>query len=263
MGKEKGVIENMLSAIVIIKNEEQRLMKCLQQLEWADEIIVVDNESTDSSVNIARQFGATVVSIPDKDFSKLRMAGAQKATNDWILYIDIDEVITDQLKTEIEKITSHSNPQQTQAYVLKRTNYYLGVKWPTQDGMIRLIYKPSLIRWYGQLHETAEIKGDVGELQNRLEHYTHQSLEHMVNKTNEWSTIEAQLRYDANHPQIVQWRILRVMISGFWNSYINEGGWRLKTAGLIESIYQGFSMFITYSKLWEMQSKSSQIKKSK
>lgn len=251
----------MVSAIIIIKNEEQRIMKCLQQLDWAEEIIVVDNQSSDSSVNIARQFGATVVSLPDKDFSKLRMAGAQKATNDWILYIDIDEVVSDQLKKEIQDITSDNNPPQIHAYILKRINYYLGVKWPAEDGMIRLIFKPSLIRWYGQLHETAEINGNVGELQNRLTHFTHQSLEHMVNKTNEWSTIEAQLRYDANHPTIVQWRILRVMFTGFWNSYINEGGWRMKTAGLIESIYQGFSMFITYSKLWEMQSNLPQTKK--
>jgi len=77
----------------------------------------------------------------------------------------------------------------------------------------------------------------------------------MVAKTNEWSVVEARLRLDAHHPPVVWWRLVRVMITGFWESFVRNGGWRAGTVGFIESIYQGYSMFITYAKLWEMQVK--------
>jgi hypothetical protein len=75
----------------------------------------------------------------------------------------------------------------------------------------------------------------------------------MLNKTIEWSKIEAQLRLNAHHPKVVWWRLIRVMLTGFWDSYIKQGGWKAGTAGFIESIYQAYSMFVTYATLWEMQ----------
>ncbi|MCX6791872.1 MAG: hypothetical protein NT149_02440, partial [Candidatus Gottesmanbacteria bacterium] len=72
---------------------------------------------------------------------------------------------------------------------------------------------------------------------------------------NEWSRLEANLRLDAHHPPVVWWRLLRVMTTGFSSSFFAQGGWRAGTMGWIESIYQGFSMFITYAKLWEVQQK--------
>jgi hypothetical protein len=115
--------------------------------------------------------------------------------------------------------------------------------------------KSHLKGWYGQLHETPIIKGSIGELPGYLLHYTHQSLSEMLAKTIEWSTIEAKLRYEANHPRMTWWRFPLVMSRAFFSSYIAQDGWRAGTVGLIESIYQAFSMFITYAKLWEMQEK--------
>jgi hypothetical protein len=75
----------------------------------------------------------------------------------------------------------------------------------------------------------------------------------MVDKTNDWSIIEAKLRYDAFHPPVVWWRFLRVAYTGFADSFLTKGGWKAGLYGWIESIYQGYSMIITYAKLWEMQ----------
>jgi hypothetical protein len=77
----------------------------------------------------------------------------------------------------------------------------------------------------------------------------------MLNKTIDWSQTEAQLRYSGKHPKMAGWRFFRVMATGFFNSYIRQKGYKAGTAGLIESIYQGYSMFITYARLWEMQQK--------
>ncbi len=113
--------------------------------------------------------------------------------------------------------------------------------------------KSALMEWYGALHETARMKGAIGRLDAPLVHRTHRTLEEMVAKTNTWSKTEARLRYDANHPPVVWWRLLRVMTTAFWDSFIWQGGWKAGTVGWIESIYQAFSMFITYAKLWEKQ----------
>ena len=75
----------------------------------------------------------------------------------------------------------------------------------------------------------------------------------MVAKTINWSQIEAELRFKSNHPPMSWWRFIRVIITGFVNSYFIQKGYKAGTAGLVESIYQAFSMFITYARLWEMQ----------
>jgi glycosyltransferase involved in cell wall biosynthesis len=245
---------NMITLIVIAKNCEQTIEKFLRSFRWVDEIILVDNESSDLTAKKARIVGAKVLIVSGNNFSTLRNSAVEKASSDWLLYIDTDEEIPERLKQEILKITSTTpSKDEYQAYVIKRKNYYLGKHWPYEDGMIRLIYTSSLVRWFGELHETAEIKGDVGELKARLIHRTHTSLESMLDKTNKWSNAEAKLRFDAHHPDIVSWRLFRVFFTGFWEYYVRQSGWKVGTVGIIESIYQGFSLCITYMKLWELQ----------
>ena len=77
----------------------------------------------------------------------------------------------------------------------------------------------------------------------------------MVEKTNKWSESEAELRYKAGHPEMSWWRFLRVMFTAFTDSYFKEKGYKSGTAGLVEAVFQSFSMFITYAKLWEKQIK--------
>ncbi|HVZ58148.1 MAG TPA: hypothetical protein VG935_00130, partial [Patescibacteria group bacterium] len=145
------------------------------------------------------------------------------------------------------------------AYRIPRQNFYLGQHpWPVLEQHIRLFKRDSLIKWHGQLHETPEVKGKVGQLSAVLIHYTHRDLNSMVEKTNVWSETEAKLRLKAHHPEITWWRFPRVMLQAFYHSYIVEKGWKVGTAGVVESIYQAFSIFITYAKLWELQQENRQ-----
>jgi hypothetical protein len=116
-----------------------------------------------------------------------------------------------------------------------------------------------LVEWYGQLHESPKIKGEVGELDEFIIHYTHDDLSSMVKKTNTWSDVEAETRIHIHHPKMTWWRFPRVMLSAFWDSYIRQSGWKAGTAGFIESIYQSFSIFITYAKLWELQNEKRKV----
>lgn len=246
---------NTISAVIITKNESPRIKRCLKSVSWADEIIVIDNGSTDDTVKQAADSGARIVRFPGNDFSGIRNMGKYEAKNAWVLYVDADEEVTRQLQKEITGIINSENERIPDAFYIRRRNYYLGQKWPADDRMLRLFRKESLVGWYGRLHETADVKGRTGRLDSALIHRTHRTLEEMVAKTNNWSETEAELRLTNGHPAVVWWRILRVMTTGFYEYYVRQSGWKAGTVGLIESIYQAFSMFVTYAKLWEKQHK--------
>ena len=239
-----------VSAIIITKNEAPRIAACLEGVSWADEKIVIDSGSADETVELARKYGAKVTTCLSRDFSELRNTGAHNAKGAWLLYVDADESVTTDLRNEIQRVAKTGD---FDAYFIPRKNYYLGHVWPSRDGMVRLIRRSALVNWTGILHEHAVIRGSTGKLQNYFIHDTHRTLEEMVDKTNEWSGSEALLRFKSLHPPISWWRMLRVMMSAFWDSYVKQGGWRAGTPGLIESMYQAFSMFVTYAKLWELQ----------
>ncbi|MBM3283674.1 glycosyltransferase family 2 protein [Candidatus Gottesmanbacteria bacterium] len=242
-----------ISAIIITRNEEENIAECIESLDFTDEIVAVDNHSNDQTIAKAKLLKAKVYQVAGLDFSYLRNIGKEKAKSEWLLYVDADERISNDLAEEIKVITA--KPSTFSAFYVLRQNYYFGKLWPNREKIIRLIKKEALIGWQGKLHETPIVAGKVGYLKAPLLHYTHRDLTSMVKKTNEWSEIEAQLRYKSGHPSMSWWRFFRVMISAFLESYFNNGGWKVGTTGLIESIYQAFSMFITYAKLWEKQNK--------
>ncbi len=246
---------NKISAIIIAKNEEQLIQKCLESVRFCDEIIVVDNSSTDKTAEIARKHNAEVYVITANDFSKLRNEGLKKAKGEWILYVDADERITSELAKEIQNTVRSHNTKA--AYRLKRKNFYYGNhEWPHIEHILRLFNKKYLKEWYGQLHESPKVEGEVGELNGLLLHYSHRNLSEMVKKTIEWSKIEAELRFKAGHPKMALWRFPRVMFGAFYDSYFRQEGWKAGTIGIIESMYQAFSIFITYARLWELQNKA-------
>lgn len=252
MEKIKG-----LSIIILTKNESKIIEKLLHDVSWGQECIIVDNGSTDDTVQIARKSGANVIVDPTPDFSVLRNRGAEAAQGPWLFYLDTDEEVTHELHQEIANTIAHFDEKKDiPAYTIKRKNFYFGTQWPLEDGMIRFIFKPRLTGWFGKIHETATIQGSVGTLTNTLVHRTHSSLEEMVEKTNDWSEIEAKLRLDAHHPKIVPWRVIRMFVTEFFHSFITQKGYKVGTIGLLESMYQGFSVSITYCKLWELQQKA-------
>lgn len=244
-----------ISAIVIAKNEENMIADCLDSLSFCEEIIIVDNKSEDRTREIAEKMGAKVFEYSSEDFSDLRNYGLKNANGYWILYVDADERVTNELVKAIRHlITEDGRVDKLNGYFLKRKNFYFGNhEWPYIERLERLFRKDKLEGWYGKLHESPKIKGEIGELDGYLYHYTHKNLTSMLAKTIEWSRIEAELRFSKDHPKMTWWRFPRVMLTAFFDSYIRQGGWKVGIVGVIESMYQSFSIFITYARLWEMQ----------
>ncbi len=241
-----------LSVIILARNEESMISDCITSVSFADEIIVVDNNSTDSTVEIAKKMHAKVISTNAESFSTRREIGLQKASATHVLYLDADERVSAELKNEIEGFLSST--QDTDVFSIKRQNFYLGKNaWPKIETFVRFFKKTSLKGWRGELHETPQFSGAQGEFVGRIDHYTHRNFSSMVTKTNEWSGVEAKLRLDAAHPRMSWWRFPRVMLGAFYDSYVRQQGFRAGKVGFMESVFQSFSIFITYAKLWELQ----------
>lgn len=250
---------NKLSVIILTKNAEAIIADCLDSVMFADEVIVIDDSSSDRTADLAKHLGAKVYEYHAESFAKRREFGLQKTKYKWVLYIDADERISKDLAEEIKDIINKK--PETAAYRLRRKNFYLGNhEWPKIEKLERLFFRDAIKGWRGEVHETAIVEGRIGELSGYLLHYTHQDLSSMVDKTISWSGIEASLRFEAHHPKMSTWRFARVMLTAFYESYIKQKGYKIGTAGLIESIYQAFSMFITYARLWEMQQKKVKVK---
>ncbi|MBI2031285.1 MAG: glycosyltransferase family 2 protein [Candidatus Levybacteria bacterium] len=244
-----------ISAVVITKNEEEKIKDCIESISFCDEIIIVDNNSQDKTCEIAHKMGAKVFSLKSDSFSDLRNFGLEKASFEWILYVDADERVSEKLREEISLAVNNFR-NGIVSYRFKRKNFYFGNhEWPYIEKMERLFLRKKLKSWKGKLHESPIFDGDIKELEGFLLHFTHHDLSSMVTKTLSWSEIEAGLKFSNNHPKMTWWRFPRVMLSAFLDSYIKQSGWKAGTAGIIESIYQAFSIFITYARLWEFQNK--------
>jgi len=243
-----------ISAIILTNNSEALIADCIDSVSFCDEIIVIDDSSMDRTPDLAKHLGAKVYNYKSKSFAEKRNYGREKAKYKWVLYIDDDERVTKELENSIKEKVLNIKGKVYSAYKVKRKNFYLGNhEWPSSEEHLRLFNKNSLKEWKGKLHETPVVEGEISELDGFLLHYTHRDLSSMVQKTAEWSGVEAELRLKANHPQMRSWRFFRVMFTAFYDSYIKQKGYKAGTAGLIESLYQAFSIFITYARLWELQ----------
>ena len=243
-----------LSVIVICKNEEQMIRNCLESVKWADEIIVVDNGSTDKTLEIAKEFNAKIVKFESSDFSTTRNKGVEVAKGEWVLYVDADERVLKPLKEEINELIAGTG---FSAFALSRKNIIFGeyVNYGPykKDWVIRLFRKSDFETWVGKVHEYGKFKGELGYAKNSLLHLTHRNLDHFITKSLEWSKIDAKLRLDAGHPKMTAWRFIRIFKTEAFAQLINRKGLFGGTVGVIDSLLQVFSFFMTYVRLWEMQ----------
>ncbi len=243
-----------IDVIILTNNEEDVIADAIISAKgWAENIFVIDAGSTDRTVEIAGENGAQVIENKFKDFSDQRNFAIKKAKSSWVLYLDADERLTEDFKKELSK---QLNSDDAGGYIVKRKTYYFGRDWGFEDEVARVFKVCEFDKWTGVVHETAHTKGELKTINSPILHFTHRNLEQMLKKTNNWSNYEAKLRYDAKHPKMHGWRFLRVMCSEFCRSYFGQKGYKNGTYGFIESIYQAYSIFITYAKLWEMQKKS-------
>jgi len=244
-----------ISALILTKNEEEMIGDCLKQLDFVDEIIVLDQNSTDRTEEIAKKYTERILKTKNSDFAKNRDLLASEARGEWLLYVDSDERISADLREEILKAVEKNK---ISAYFIPRKNYILG-KWLKHGGfwpdyVPKLFKKEKLRGWTGKVHESPIFSGDSSKLVNPIEHLSARSLNKMLEKTIKWAKIEAELARKSNHPKVNIARVIKSFINEFISRYVLKLGLLDGVQGLIQALFQAYHRSIMLVYLWEKQS---------
>ena len=240
------------SALVITKNVERYIAGCLQGLTWADEIVVLDSMSTDRTVEIAREFTAKVFQHEFVSFPRTRNAALDLAQNDWVFFLDADEIATPELATEIREVLSAESIAHV-GYWIPRKNLILG-KWIQHTGwypdhQLRLLRR-DCVRYDEQFspHEVASLQGSSGYLTNHIIHHNYETLGQLVYKQNRYSSQEALFLHQRGTRAKPQNFILQPLRE-FNRRYFVLQGYRDGMPGLLLSLFMAFYNFVMYVKL--------------
>jgi len=245
---------NKISLIVITKDEEKNISDCLKSVEWADEIIVVDAESNDKTVELAKNFTDKVFTkkwegyVPQKKYA-LGLAG-----NEWVLSVDADERITPELKTEILNLS----PGDIAGYKIRRKNFLLDKEITScgwgNDYQLRLFKKEKTDLTERLVHEGFTVDGKISKLENPMLHYTFSSFTDYFNKINYYTSLKAE-ELVKQKGKVGGWTIFSHTVSAFILFFINKRGFKDGVRGLIISLLHSVSTMLNYIKLWELQNK--------
>jgi len=241
-----------ISVILITLNEEKNLEACLDGVRWADEIIVVDCGSRDRTRELALEYTNQFYYRAWEGFSRQKAHALGLASNEWVLSLDADERVTEELAEEVRMVAGNAA---FDGYVLKRDNYFLG-KFMTGGGwqydyQLRL-FRRSRARVTDRLvHESFEIDGTVGRLSSPLQHFAYASISSAFGKINEYTSLEA-IEYAASRKSSGGAVVLH-SLSAFLRYYVSRRGYRDGVHGLVLSLLNAASTMLLYMKLWEIQ----------
>jgi (heptosyl)LPS beta-1,4-glucosyltransferase len=245
----------MLSVTIITLNEERNLRDCLGSVRFADEIIVVDSGSRDLTLSIAREFKAQVFQEPWKGFAGQKNSAQDKARGPWVLNIDADERVTEELRFEIQKVLQEAPP--FAGFRLPRKNFFCG-QWIRHGGwypnyQLRLYRKEAGKFAAREVHEQVEVKGPVGTLDSSLEHYTYHSISDYIKRMDRYSDLSA--RQYLKEGRRVSWpEILFRSWFTFIQMWVLKKGFLDGANGLILAALYSQYTFIKYSKLKQLGS---------
>jgi len=186
----------MISAVVLAKNEEKNLEDCLSGLKWCDEIVVIDDDSTDKTKEISQKAGAKVIPHSLKnDFAEQRNFALKEASHDWIFFVDADERVSDKLALEIQKKIKKTT---STGFYCWRIDNFLG-RW-LKHGEIGSTRILRLARrgsgwWKRNVDEQWAVSGKTETIKNPLLHYSHRNLTEFLESINERSTLNAEAFY--------------------------------------------------------------------
>lgn len=247
-----------ISVIINTWNEEKNIQRCLESVKWADEIVVVDMESKDKTVQIAKKFGAKVFSHEYTTYVEpARNFALSKATGDWILILDADEEIPLGLAKKLKKLVKE--PGEKRFFRLPRKNLIFGkwIKysrwWP--DHVVRFFKKGS-VTWSDKIHSIPLTRGEGKDLEvkeaNAIVHYHYQSISQYLERLNRYTDIQAKELIDSDYK--FAWQdLLKKPTSEFLSRFFAGEGYKDGLHGLVLALLQAFSELIKYLKVWEEQ----------
>jgi glycosyltransferase involved in cell wall biosynthesis len=244
-----------VTATVITFNEAANIQAALESLSWADEIVVVDSESTDATVAIAKRFTDRVIVRPWPGYIAQKNFAAEQASHDWIFSLDADERIPEALAREIRGVLA-TEPA-LRGFRVPRVTFHLGRWMRTTDfypDFQTRLYDRRAARWRGRhVHESVAVDGAVGRLKNELEHYSYRDLRDQLERINHYSTLAARQMHEAGRRANAVDLVVHPP-AAFLRNYVLRRGFMDGMAGLTLSAMNAYSVFLKFAKLWELDS---------
>jgi len=241
-----------VTVVIAAHNESANIQSCLATVSWAAEAIVVENDSTDDTVEQARGVGATVISPPFTTIGHARNAGVEMAAHPWILVVDADERCTPELAAELRDLTA-AGPA-CSAYRIPRRNFFLGREirhggWG-RDRPVRFFSRD--LRYDDkQVHEGVRVSGSIGETSSSLTHHTYDSLDDYFEKLRRYSRAWADQNF-ANGRRAGVWSVILRGRLRFASMYLLKLGFLDGARGLVLARLAEESVMAKYARLWEM-----------
>jgi glycosyltransferase involved in cell wall biosynthesis len=242
-----------LAAVVLTKNEEGRIGECLDTLAWADSRVVVDDFSTDSTVDIARARGVQVIQHALENFAAQRNVALDEVDAEWVLFVDADERVTPALAEEARLVVSSAADQSQAGWWIPRHNYMIGHRmrgggW-YPDHQLRLLrcgrarYDPTR-----PVHEVVLLDGEAGYLSNPLIHYNYDTVSQFRRKMLRYTAFEAQILHEQG-VRVRPWTYITMPLREFWRRFVTLRGYLDHLYGLLFCGLMAWYTFMTYARL--------------
>lgn len=247
-----------ISAVINTRNEEKNIRYCLESVKWCDEIIIVDMESDDKTVEIAREYTDKIYSHEKvMAFDVARKFAVEKASGDWVLLVDADELIPNSLKM---KLIETAFGDAIDVLNLPRKDYVMGAWientgfWP--DYQPRFFRKGSIVftehvHKFMHIADCARIQYLSAEEKYAIEHFAYIDAEQFVEKLNRYTNIEAG-EYFSKGIKFDKYKLIKSFIGEFLTRYIGMKGYKDGIRGLFVSLMMGMYRMVSYIKLWEL-----------
>jgi glycosyltransferase involved in cell wall biosynthesis len=241
-------MKETLGVVVLTLNEEVCMERCLDSVQWADEIVVVDSGSTDRTVEIARKITDRVYTRPLTTFSEQRNYGARMCESDWVLFVDADEVVSSALREEIEHALVDSAHQ---AYHIPFVTFMFG-GWlrhcMSSQYHIRL-YRRAEDQWVGSVHEKVVTTGSCGFIKSPILHYSHDDIQAFLAASLDYIWMEVE-----KAPARPKWLIASLFLRPpaiFIKTYLLQGGWLDGVRGFTACAMRSTYELIRWLHFWE------------
>lgn len=255
--REIPMRKQKISVYIITYNEEKMIKESLESIKFADEIILVDTYSSDDTLKICRNYTDKIFQIKFDGFGRLRKFALEYTSYDWILTIDADERVSEELKQEITHKLTYGFDKDV--YFIPRKSFFLNhwVKhcgWYPDYHIPRLFNKNKMkYRESDLVHEGYILKPDtrIGYLKGNIIHYPFTSLEDVVNKTQIYTTLMAKQMFEYREVTKFHHLIFHPLLN-FFKMYIIKAGFLDGKIGFLVSVFHSYYTFIKYSKLWEL-----------
>ncbi len=242
-----------VSAVVLTQDNAAIVARCVRSLSFADEIVVVDAESTDDTARIARALGARVAEHAWSGFAAQRRFALAQARHDWVFVCDSDEEVTPELAREV--VAAANANDAPAGFRVRRRNQFLG-RWMdsgpwARDTQLRLFRKDRVRVAEVSVHESYFVDGRVAVLGAFLNHYTHATLADSVQRLNRYTTLEARDRA-ARRPVRALDPVL-LPAGAFFNYYVAKGCWRAGVEGFLLAATTAMYRAVLYVKIRAIQ----------